>query len=231
VFRDLSLRIPPGQITAIVGESGSGKSTLASLLQKLYPITEGHIRIGGTDLAHVSSSSLRRLIGVVPQQIELFSGTVIENIALGDGFPDVARVVRLCESLGLGRVLQQLPRGLDTDLGAGAIALSGGERQRLAIARALYRDPEVLVLDEATSALDPQSEQLVCRVLGDLSARGKTVVVITHRMSTAAAAHSVALLGQGRVLAHGSHATLLRESPAYASLWQQHALPNAVVAA
>lgn len=231
VFRDLSLRIPQGQITAIVGESGSGKSTLASLLQKLYAITEGHIRIGGTDLAHVSASSLRRLIGVVPQQIELFTGTVIENIALGDHFPDVARVVRLCDALGLGRVLQQLPRGVDTDLGAGGNALSGGERQRLAIARALYRDPEVLVLDEATSALDPQSEELVRRVLAELSARGKTVVVITHRMGAAAAADSVALLGQGRVLAHGPHATLLRESPAYAALWQQHAVPNAVVAA
>jgi ATP-binding cassette, subfamily C, bacteriocin exporter len=230
VFRELSLQIPPGQITAIVGESGSGKSTLAALLQKLYPVTEGHIRIGGTDLAHLSPSSLRRLIGVVPQQIELFSGTVIENIALGDPLPDVARVVRLCESLGLGRVLQQLPLGLDTDLGAGASALSGGERQRLAIARALYRDPEVLVLDEATSALDPQSEELVRRVLGELSAGGKTVIVITHRVRAAAAADSVALLGQGRVLAHGPHATLLRDNPAYAALWQQHALPNAIVA-
>ena len=231
VFGDLSLRIPRGQITAIVGESGSGKSTLVSLLQKLYPIAEGHIRIGATDLAHVSPSSLRRLIGVVPQQIELFSGTVIENIAFGDPFPDVARAVRLCESLGLGRVLQQLPRGLDTDLGAGAQALSGGERQRLAIARALYRDPEILVLDEATSALDPQSEELVRRILVELSASGKTVVVVTHRLRAAAAADSVVMLGQGRVLAQGPHANLLRESPAYAALWEEHGVANAVAAA
>ena len=231
VFADLTLRIPRGEITAIVGESGSGKSTLVSLLQKLYPISAGHIRIGGADLVHVSATSLRRLIGVVPQQVELFGGTVLENIALGDPRPDVAKVVRLCESLGLGRVLQRLPQGLDTDLGVGANTLSGGERQRIAIARALYRDPEILVLDEATSALDPHAEELVRRVIVDLSTRGKTVVLVTHRARAAAAADTVIMLGEGRVLAHGPHATLLREDARYAALWQDHAALSSAAAA
>jgi len=231
LFRDFSVRIRKGTITAVVGESGSGKSTLVSLIQKLYPISAGSIRIGGSDLAHVSATSLRRLIGVVPQQIELFSGTVVDNIAVGDREPDVARVVRLCETLGLTRVLQQLPQGLDTDLGAGANALSGGERQRIAIARALYRDPEVLVLDEATSALDPQSEELVRRVLIDLTARGKTVIVVTHRARAAAAADSVVFIGDGQVLAEGAHATLLRDSARYAAMWQDHAALSPAVAA
>ena len=165
VFSGFDLTIPAGKMTGLVGESGSGKSTLASLLQKLYALEDGRVSIGHTDLRYVTNASLRSRIGVVPQQLDLFTGNILTNIAVGDTEPDVQRILGLCEQLGLMKFIEQLPNGFATHVGEHGANLSGGQRQRLAIARALYRNPDILILDEATSALDSASETYVPRTL------------------------------------------------------------------
>jgi ATP-binding cassette subfamily B protein len=226
----VSFACAPGSITAIVGESGSGKSTIASLVQHLYPLDAGRIRIGGHDIAHVELASLRRLVGVVPQTIDLFAGSVLENLALGDPSPDVARIARLCAALGLHEAIERMPQGWLTPVGERGVALSGGERQRLAIVRALYREPAVLILDEATSALDPANERLVLGVVAGVAAAGTTVLLIAHRLSVVHAADRVVVLERGRLVAEGLHEELMRETETYRRLWADR-LPAAEVAA
>jgi ATP-binding cassette subfamily B protein len=165
VFQNIDLVLPAGKITAVVGESGSGKSTLMSLLQNVYQPTEGNIYIGDYDIRHISNDSLRQLIGVVPQQVDLFAGNFIENIAVGDYNPDLQKINRLCNAISISGFIETLPAGLYSSLGENGVNLSGGQRQRIAIARALYRDPEVLILDEATSSLDAGSEQYVQAII------------------------------------------------------------------
>lgn len=184
VFNGLNLKIDKGKTTAVIGESGSGKTTLISLLQHIYPIQSGQIRIGGYDISQISNKSLRSLVGTVPQQIELFAGTIIENIAVGDLQPDMKRIVDLVEQLGLKDFIERLPNGYITYIGEHGASLSGGERQRIAIARALYKEPEILIFDEATSSLDSISEKHVKRTLDALASSGKTVIIIAHRLST-----------------------------------------------
>lgn len=184
VFNGLNLKIDKGKTTAVIGESGSGKTTLISLLQHIYPIQSGQIRIGGYDISQISNKSLRSLVGTVPQQIELFAGTIIENIAVGDLQPDMKRIVDLVEQLGLKDFIERLPNGYMTYIGEHGASLSGGERQRIAIARALYKEPEILIFDEATSSLDSISEKHVKRTLDALASSGKTVIIIAHRLST-----------------------------------------------
>lgn len=154
VFKDFSAVFQKGKFSAVVGESGSGKTTLISLLQNLYPLKSGNIQIGNFDINYINNKSLRNLVATVPQQVDLFSGNVIENIALGDETPDVKRIVEISQQLGIIEFLEKLPNGFETYLGENGAMLSGGQRQRIAIARALYKNPEILLLDEATSSLD-----------------------------------------------------------------------------
>ncbi|TCD27846.1 peptidase domain-containing ABC transporter [Pedobacter psychrodurus] len=208
VFENLNLTIPQGKFTAIVGESGSGKSTLMSILQNIYPIQAGNVRIGKYDLKYITNSSLRRMVSVVPQQIDLFAGNVIENIAIGEEEPDMQRIIDIATKLGLIGFIEALPKGFQTYLGENGTALSGGQRQRIAIARALYRNPEILILDEATSSLDSVSEQHVQRMIELLKAEQKTVIVITHRSSTLNNADKIIVLDKGLVVEQGSHQEL-----------------------
>lgn len=218
-----------GEVTALVGESGSGKSTIAALLQRLYPLERGTIHLGASDIAHVELASLRRLVGVVPQTVDLFAGTIIENVALGDPEPDVSRVVALCAEVGMREAIERMPQGWLTPVGERGAALSGGERQRLAIARALYRDPALLVLDEATSALDPVSERLVLGVVRRVAEAGTPVILIAHRLAAAQMADKVIVLKEGRVVESGDPESLRRGAGAYARLWA-HQTPAAMSA-
>jgi ATP-binding cassette, subfamily C, bacteriocin exporter len=222
VFRDFDLLIKKGKITALVGESGSGKSTLAAIIQNLYPLENGQVLIGDVDIRYADPVSLRRRIGVVPQQIDLFAGTILDNIAVGEYEPDLKSVLRICRLLGITDFIEKMPLGLQTVLGEHGVNLSGGQRQRLAIARALYRNPDILILDEATSALDPISDQLVQDAVRSLRQAGKTILVIAHRLSTVMHADTIVVLQEGRLIGQGTHLELLEESPVYARLWKRH---------
>lgn len=221
IFEGLCLRIPKGRITAVVGESGSGKSTLAALLLQLYPIKSGTIRLGNYSISDCSIRSLRLLIGYVPQQIRLFSGNVIENIAPGDYEPDMQRIIRIIKLLGLDEMIESLAAGYNTELGENGAQLSGGQRQRLAIARALYREPEILVLDEATSSLDSISEQYILECIDQLREKGKTIIMITHRLVSVQHADKIILMDKGKVKESGKHEELLAENGLYFKLWGQ----------
>jgi ATP-binding cassette, subfamily C, bacteriocin exporter len=222
VFEGLSLQINKGTSTAIVGESGSGKSTLLSLLQNLYPLKEGSISIGGIDIQHISHKSLRECIAVVPQHIDLFNASIIENIAIGDAEPDLQRIITLSHMLGIHQFIEELPNTYHCLLNEQGTNLSGGQRQRIAIARALYRNPEVLVLDEATSSLDPLSEQQVQSTLQWFLQQGKTVIIIAHRLSTIRHCDTILVLQKGKLVEAGYHEALLINKGPYSDLWRHH---------
>ncbi|MCO4293564.1 peptidase domain-containing ABC transporter [Solitalea sp. MAHUQ-68] len=222
VFNSLSVNIPKGKITAIVGESGSGKSTISSLIQNLYPLQKGSIKLGSVHTNHISADCLRTLVSVVPQQIDLFAGSIIENIAIGDFRPDVQKTLEIAQLLGINEFVEKMPGGYQTLLGEHGVNLSGGQRQRIAIARAMYRDPEVLILDEATSSLDPVAEQYVQKAIAALKERGKTIILIAHRLSTVIHADQIIVLENGKVAEQGTHYELLRNQRVYTKLWQHH---------
>ena len=221
IFESLNLTIEKGKTTAIVGESGSGKTTLISLLQHLYPINEGSIYVGKYSISHLTNESLRRLFGSVPQQIELFSGTILENIAYGDFEPDMKKIIELSEQLGIRALIEKLPNSYLTPIGEHGVSLSGGEKQRIAIARALYREPELLILDEATSSLDSISEKYVKQTLTDQADQGKTVIIIAHRLSTVKNADTIIILEDGKVAETGNHRQLLQQTGVYYRLWNE----------
>jgi len=193
-------------------------------LQNLYPIKEGKIYIGDYDAQFIHYQSLRNAVGVIPQQLNLFSGTIIDNIALGDSFPNIQRVLDLSKQLAITEFVEKLPNGFETQIGENGAMLSGGQKQRIAIARALYKNPEILLMDEATSSLDTQSEKVVKEVIDAFKAQGKTVIVIAHRLSTIANADTILVLENGTVVENGNHNTLLKEKGKYFDLWQKQGL-------
>ena len=221
VFDKLNLEIPFQKLTGIVGESGSGKSTLMSILQNIYPLNNGQVFIGDYSIKHISNTSLRRIIGVVPQKIDLFSTDIITNISIGDDQPDIKRIISICNMLGITQFIDELPNGFQTQLGENGVNLSGGQRQRIAIARALYREPEVLILDEASSSLDPVSERYVQNAIEFLLAEKKTVIMISHRLSSIQRAGLIIVLKNGKVAEEGEHAELLSKQGEYYHLWSQ----------
>lgn len=221
VFEKFSLLIPKGKVTAIIGESGSGKTTLAVLLQKLYTINDGKIYIGDQNIDYFSSNSMRLKIATVPQHLDLFTGTIIENIALGEFYPNIERIIKICSNLGINSFIEKLPNGFATRLGEHGVGLSGGEKQRLAIARALYREPEILILDEATSSLDSDSEYYVQKAILDFNKTGKTVIIIAHRLSTVMTADKIVLLNKGLLLEEGTHVDLYVQGTKYYDMWQK----------
>jgi ATP-binding cassette subfamily B protein len=221
VFENLDLEILKGTVTAIVGESGSGKSTLMALLQKSYPLHSGQISIGEHNLKYITPDSLRRIISIVPQKIDLFAGNVVENIAVGDYQPDLRKILALCSDLGILDFIEKLPGGLSTWLGENGVTLSGGQKQRIAIARALYRDPEILILDEATSSLDSASESYIRKIVDRLRDQNKTVIMITHRLSSVLQADKIVVLEAGKVAEEGRHRELLQNKGRYYELWRE----------
>ena len=198
ILREADLTVAAGEIIGIVGPSGSGKTTIANLVQGLVGPSDGRVLVDGTDIAHISPAQLRAQIGAVPQDVQLFTGTVRENIAMGVVDKDPGRVVAVAKFVGAHDFIQRLPQGYNTVLGERGQGLSTGQRQLLCIARALIRNPRILILDEATSALDPATEEQLLRQL-KANTRGRTVIMITHRLAPLAIADRVALVMDGRV--------------------------------
>lgn len=221
VFESLNLTIHKSETTAIIGESGSGKTTLISLIQNLYPIQAGRIRIGDYNITQINNESLRQIVGTVPQQIELFAGSIIENIALGDFEPDMQKIMQLCDQLGIKDFIEKLPNAYLTQIGEHGVSLSGGEKQRIAIARALYKNPEILIFDEATSSLDSISEKYVKRTLSALAKEGKTIIIIAHRLSTVKHADTIIVLENGKMMESGTHDQLIHSDGIYCKLWNE----------
>ena len=219
VLRDVTLSVRCGEVVAIVGPSGAGKSTLADLLPRFVEPARGAVLVDGVPLAACERRSLRRHLGVVSQHTVLFNETVRDNIAYGDqrGADDAA-VEAAARAANAHDFIMRLPRGYGTLLGEHGSRLSGGERQRIAVARALLRDPPILILDEATSSLDTESERLVQEALARL-VEGRTVFVIAHRLSTVARADHIVVLDGGRVVERGRHADLIRAGGLYQRLY------------
>ncbi|MGI8839919.1 MAG: type I secretion system permease/ATPase [Caulobacteraceae bacterium] len=222
VLREISLKIPAGQVLGIVGSSGSGKSTLAKLIQRLYVPETGRVIIDGADLSLVDPAWLRRQIGVVLQENVLFNRTVRENIALADPGMPMDRVIAAAELAGAHEFIVNLPEGYGTIIGERGASLSGGQRQRVAIARALVGNPRILIFDEATSALDYESEAAIQANMRRIT-HSRTVIVIAHRLSTLRGADRIVTIEQGRLIEDGSHTGLLAAGGRYAELWRLQA--------
>ncbi len=225
VLQDVSFDIRPGEVVALAGLSGSGKTTIASLLPRLYDPTGGRITLDGLDLRDVSLQSLRDLIGAVPQDTTLFHGTLRDNIAYGSENATLEQIVDAARRAHADEFIRTLPGGYDSPVGERGHGFSGGQKQRLAIARALLRDPKLLILDEATSALDAESEGLVQDALAELM-RGRTTLIIAHRFSTIINADKILVMDQGRIIEAGTHAQLLSRQGQYWRLFQMQAFQN-----
>jgi ATP-binding cassette subfamily B protein len=217
----IDLRMPAGQIVALVGPSGAGKSTMASLLAGLYEPTEGAVTIDGVDLKDITDQSLRASMAIVTQDTFLFHASVLENLRYGKPSATRTEVEAAARQAQIHEVIAALPDGYDTIVGERGYRFSGGERQRLAIARAILKDPRILILDEATSSLDADSELVVQQALAQLR-QGRTTLVIAHRLSTIADADLIVVFDRGRIVERGTHSALLAKSGLYAWLWRLH---------
>lgn len=215
---DVDLRIAPASTLAVVGRSGSGKSTLARLLLRYYEPASGRILVDGQDIGRMQASSVRRAIGVVPQETPLFNDSIGNNIAYGRPGCSRDEVIAACRAAHVHDMIAALPDGYDTQVGERGAMLSGGERQRIAIARTILKDPCILVFDEATSALDAVSEHVITEELNRL-ARERTTLVVAHRLSTVVHADQIVVMDHGRIVEQGRHAELLARQGAYARLW------------
>ena len=217
-LEDVSLEVKPGQMIAFVGPSGAGKSTIANLIPRFYEINSGAISIDGQDIRDVTVASLREQIGIVPQETMLFSTTVMENIRYGRLDATDEEVIEAAKAANADVFIRELPQGYDTPIGERGLNLSGGQRQRMSIARAILKNPRILILDEATSALDTESEKIVQAALDSLMV-GRTSFVIAHRLSTIFNADQIYVIDGGRIKEHGSHEELLAKNGLYSHLY------------
>ncbi len=219
ILHGIDFEIPAGKTVAVVGPSGAGKSTLARLLYRFYDIGGGRITIDGQDIREVTQSSVRQAIGIVPQDTVLFNDTVEYNIAYGRPGATREEVEAAARAAHIHGFIAATPKGYDTMVGERGLKLSGGEKQRVAIARTLLKNPPVLIFDEATSALDSANERAIQAELRS-AARGKTALVIAHRLSTVVDAHQIIVLEAGRVVESGPHAELMAANGRYAQMWR-----------
>ena len=217
-LEDVSFDVHPGQMIAFVGPSGAGKSTIANLIPRFYDVTAGTIEIDGHDIRDVKVNSLREQIGIVPQETLLFSTTVLENIRYGRLDATDDEVIAAAKAANADKFIRELPEGYQTQIGERGLNLSGGQRQRMAIARAMLKNPQILILDEATSALDTESEKIVQAALDDLMV-GRTSFVIAHRLSTIFAADKIFVIDKGKVCESGTHKELLALGGVYSNLY------------
>jgi len=218
ILHDVGFCIAPGKTVAVVGHSGAGKSTLSRLLYRFYDVSGGTIRINGEDLRQLKQASLRAAIGIVPQDTVLFNDSIFYNIQYGR--PEASRdeVIAAARAAQLHDFIESLPQKYDSKVGERGLKLSGGEKQRVAIARTLLKDPPILIFDEATSALDSQTEKAIQGQL-EQAARGRTTLVIAHRLSTVMNADEILVMGEGRIIERGTHGALLEADGAYARMW------------
>jgi ATP-binding cassette subfamily B protein len=220
LLKDVSFEIPPGGTVALVGPTGGGKSTVARLLFRFYDVADGCIMIDGQDVRRVTQESLRKTIGVVPQDMVLFNDTIYYNIAYGRAGASREEIESAARSAQIHDFIQSLPDGYDSQVGERGLKLSGGEKQRLAIARAILKRPSILVFDEATSALDSRTELEIQASLRAVSAERSTLI-IAHRLSTIVDADDILVIDDGRVVERGRHTELLRKGGIYAAMWSR----------
>ncbi|WP_368922154.1 ABC transporter ATP-binding protein/permease [Comamonas aquatica] len=218
ILQGVSFTVPAGRTVAVVGASGAGKSTLARLLYRFYDVQAGRITIAGQDIRQVTQDSVRRAIGIVPQDTVLFNDTVAYNIAYGRTGASQAEVEAAARAARIHDFIQSTPQGYATKVGERGLKLSGGEKQRVAIARTLLKNPPILIFDEATSALDSHTERAIQQELAS-AAQGKTTLVIAHRLSTVVDAHEILVMDAGRIVERGTHAALLAQGGRYAQMW------------
>ena len=217
-LENVSFEVKAGQMIAFVGPSGAGKSTIANLIPRFYDVTAGDIKIDGLDIRDVTVHSLREQIGIVPQETLLFSTTVMENIRYGRLDATDAEVIAAAKAANADKFIRDLPEGYQTQIGERGLNLSGGQRQRMAIARAMLKNPQILILDEATSALDTESEKIVQAALDELM-KGRTSFVIAHRLSTIFGADKIFVIDKGKICESGTHKELLKLGGVYSNLY------------